>query len=73
MSASLADTPNNRAKAAQARQSLERLIQQATRRGYYGEVRITVAVKDGSLQSIRETTERDCREPTTEDGERLAG
>lgn len=45
-------------KVQQVESALAKLIAEASRRGFYGQVAVTLSVQDGHIQNIRLTTER---------------
>jgi hypothetical protein len=54
----LRQTENNKRLGGEARAALARLLKLACERGYHGDVSIVVQVKDGSIQTILERSER---------------
>ena len=52
-----ASTPNSN-KVQQVEAALAKLIAEASRRGFYGNVAVNLSVQDGHIQHVRLTTER---------------
>lgn len=48
-------------KAATAEDAFSGLLTEATRRGFYGTIALTLNVQDGSIQQVRITTDRQVR------------
>ena len=49
---------NGRGKARDAQEAFAELLVEATRRGYFGTVSLTLHVQDGFVQQVRVATER---------------
>ncbi|HZZ74194.1 MAG TPA: hypothetical protein VFE24_18305 [Pirellulales bacterium] len=56
--AASADTPGNRQKIAQLEAAWAVLLRDTLQRGFYGTVRIELAVQDGTIQHVRRTVEQ---------------
>ena len=54
----LANTTGNRTKIAQVEAVLAALLAETLRRGFFGTVRIELAVQDGTIQHVRKVVEQ---------------
>lgn len=54
----LANTSGNRHKIPRVEAALAQLLSEALRRGFFGDVRIELAIQDGTIQSIRRVVEQ---------------
>lgn len=57
----LDQTPANRAKLAQLREAMGRILSTALHRGFYGTVSIELTVADGTVQKLTEGIHREER------------
>lgn len=51
-------TPTNHAKVDRSAAVLNELLRQALQRGFYGTVKLEIAVQDGTIQHIRKSLEQ---------------